>query len=733
MAKKKRKPIHKETEDKHVSSGKRSPEDARVERIKYCFKINRQKARENCKLDKVIFEGLDFDHIRQKRRINAISDTLPMVQTLVSDVVDEYPEVFSVESDWIELNTYPVSGYDFTERHTHMVYAAAVWMLDQIKNSGKMHCLNSAVGVEPVGDLPPAPSVYDLCHGSDILQSVIKGIYTRNGNVALYNENRKNQIIRVYMDSGLADGTVDRSAEPCAFYNLVLSLIPPKAIEAAVAHYEAVYWDWVKRYYQTRILYVEDERNLHEQMKAMDRKEIEAFEKTGTMAGLALTITMRADEKSIPKLYSCLPELEHGHCDLSTIKYDTRALAQKKKNLEQKKAEALVALHVFWHHLTELPLWNEEDRVETFGREGAEIWKDFDTGDPYEMAFAFLYLLDSGSDLPWCYLPGTAIQKASAAKLPWARTSFNPMNDGFFCPHVTQTGEFRLGPADSQIPKRIKAPEMEDWYDLRYSDREKVDPELYNLSQIIYGITGCILPRNVDRYIPAIKTLKRYGITGTRMTHTLLYCMTLMGESRNRTDASISQLDVIDEEDGSLGQVERNSIESLQKQIGILKDELKKQKQQTHECSREARDMRLRYDALAQTSANDVQELHDLRELIFRQQEGSYDSAQLSDVISFPYRTERRIVVFGGHESWVKEIKHKLPTIRFVDRTAIPNANMIRNADAVWIQANAMCHSHFHKIVDEAKKSGIPIRYFSFASPIKCAEQLAQEDKKTAK
>ena len=139
------------------------------------------------------------------------------------------------------------------------------------------------------------------------------------------------------------------------------------------------------------------------------------------------------------------------------------------------------------------------------------------------------------------------------------------------------------------------------------------------------------------------------------------------------------------------------------------------------------------YETLAQVTANEAQERHDLRELIFRQQDGSYESLQPSKNISFPYSTDSRIIVFGGHESWVKEIKHKLPTIRFVDRTAIPNANMIRNADAVWIQANAMCHSHFHKIVDEAKKSGIPIRYFSFASPIKCAEQLAQEDKKTAK
>lgn len=139
------------------------------------------------------------------------------------------------------------------------------------------------------------------------------------------------------------------------------------------------------------------------------------------------------------------------------------------------------------------------------------------------------------------------------------------------------------------------------------------------------------------------------------------------------------------------------------------------------------------YETLAQVTANEAQELHDLRELIFRQQDGSYESLQPSKNISFPYSTDSRIIVFGGHESWVREIRKKLPTVRFIDRSAVPNANMIRKADAIWIQTNAMCHSQYYKVVDEAKKNNIPIRYFSFASPNKCAEQFVQEDKKASK
>lgn len=269
-----------------------------------------------------------------------------------------------------------------------------------------------------------------------------------------------------------------------------------------------------------------------------------------------------------------------------------------------------------------------------------------------------MYLLDNGSDLPWCYFPCTTINCVSALKLPWTRRAFFPMDDGIFYHKDPITRESLLGPAEGTLPKRIKAPELEDWYELRYFDHEELCTERFNLAQIIYRITGCIMPRELNRYQPALKTLERFGITGKRMTHSLMYCMSLMGESTYRTDSSITPIDYTDEDEDFVDEGEY--IEGLEKQSDAL-------------------------------------------------------------------------IVFGGHESWVREIRRKLPTVRFIDRSAVPNANMIRKADAIWVQTNAMCHSQYYKVVDEAKKNNIPIRYFSFASPNKCAEQFVQEDKKVSK
>ena len=728
MSKKKRKSVHKE---KRHQLANRSPEEIRAEKVKKCFKRNKQTVRDELIYDKIFFEGLDYDFVRQTRRTKAIVDTYPRVMDLVSDVVQEHSELFTVESDWIELNTAALAGYDYQEMDYHAALAAATWILDQVKKAGKIEELKSTIGVDPEGSLPPQPFVCDPCHDISIRNAMMIAIYMRNGNTKLYDESRKRQLIRLYMDPALAEGTVDRTAEACAFYRNAISLIPQQVIDDAVAHYERVFWDWVKRYYQNRDLYVQVDLDALNQLKALEREEKEALGRPGCIAGTNVMVHNSVGEKLISANHGLLPELENDCGPFSLSKTDALTRAQRKKKLEQQLNDSTKNVKYFWSTLTYILLYSYEDCKEDFIDGTAEIWKDFDTGDPYEMAFAFMYLLDNGSDLPWCYFPCTTINCVSALKLPWTRRAFFPMDDGIFYHKDPITREPLLGPAEGTLPKRIKAPELEDWYELRYFDHEELCPERFNLAQIIYRITGCIMPRELNRYQPALKTLERFGITGKRMTHSLMYCMSLMGESTYRTDSSITPNDYTDEDEDFVDEGEY--IEELEEQINALKEELKIEKQQAYESSREARNYQQRYETLAQVTANEAQELHDLRELIFRQQDGSYESLQPSKNISFPYSTDSRIIVFGGHESWVREIRKKLPTVRFIDRSAVPNANMIRKADAIWIQTNAMCHSQYYKVVDEAKKNNIPIRYFSFASPNKCAEQFIQEDKKASK
>ena len=321
------------------------------------------------------------------------------------------------------------------------------------------------------------------------------------------------------------------------------------------------------------------------------------------------------------------------------------------------------------------------------------------------------------------------LHTAYCARLPWPRNRVELDSDGIWNHYDDETGVIVPGPKKVVHPKRIRVPELEDWNKLQYAHSTD-DQELYSLSQIIYEITGCIMPRNIERYQPALQTLEQYGITGKRATHSLMYCMSLLGESQHQTNFFQSPFIYEPVVKPGSHNDEVDSSDDMQSELEALQAEVKDLKQQVYDYSREARDERQRFENLAQKAANEAQELHDLRELVFNQQTAIEEETGPVNEISFPYYTDKRIVVFGGHESWTKEMKHKFPDIRFIDRETLPNTDMIRRADEIWIQTNALSHKHFYRIMDEVRKYTIPLRYFAYSGVSKCAEQIVREDKK---
>ena len=87
-------------------------------------------------------------------------------------------------------------------------------------------------------------------------------------------------------------------------------------------------------------------------------------------------------------------------------------------------------------------------------------------------------------------------------------------------------------------------------------------------------------------------------------------------------------------------------------------------------------------------------------------------------------------MVFGGHDSWLREIRPKLPDVRFVNKDAAPNPDLIRHADVVWVQTNCISHKAYAVIIDTVRRYHKLIRYFSYASAAKCAEQVVEQDRR---
>ena len=120
-------------------------------------------------------------------------------------------------------------------------------------------------------------------------------------------------------------------------------------------------------------------------------------------------------------------------------------------------------------------------------------------------------------------------------------------------------------------------------------------------------------------------------------------------------------------------------------------------------------------------------ELVDLQELVINRDTDVKEVPE--QIISFPYSTKKRTVIFGGHDTFLKEIRKRVPEVKYVNISNYGfNVDIVRNADVVWVQTNCISHTQYARILKSVRTYGIQLRYFSCASARKCAEQIVEED-----
>ncbi len=98
--------------------------------------------------------------------------------------------------------------------------------------------------------------------------------------------------------------------------------------------------------------------------------------------------------------------------------------------------------------------------------------------------------------------------------------------------------------------------------------------------------------------------------------------------------------------------------------------------------------------------------------------------------ITYPYRTNLRVVVYGGFEVFHKELLKLLPDIRIVASAAHVDPAPVRNADIVFLQTNKTNHSNYWAIRDACKNCGVPYIHLNYASAKRCAEVMVEEIRK---
>ena len=96
--------------------------------------------------------------------------------------------------------------------------------------------------------------------------------------------------------------------------------------------------------------------------------------------------------------------------------------------------------------------------------------------------------------------------------------------------------------------------------------------------------------------------------------------------------------------------------------------------------------------------------------------------------VQFPYHTDKKVVLFGGHDVFHKMISKYLPDIKIIPPSdSSLDVTPIRGADLVCLQCNKCNHGQYWAAVAAAKAHGRKLAHLRYANAELCARVIVQE------
>ena len=626
-------------------------------------------------------EALDLDPVRFRRRTDATIRLQDRYQAVLEkdgvEVRDATRLAWAVQS----LGMHP--GADIIDLEHNTTLAAAIYILDNLPED---RCEEAAHHL-PLETETDTPTILDLNHKESSIRAMHHIIRHRNDDCT-GKAHLAGRLPRTYMDAYTTAGIQQQDVPSRNRFLAILDLLPRHCIDDALREFERTYDDVMARMYRSYSVLREQKRALQSSQHQLNQSAKTLFSAdVRDCDQIQNALRVAAASQSVDAI--TLPAI-HNHRD----HIQRLALYTHQCQLEQESSALSSKLHAVTVCLGRIHRYGRTERDELFSSEICRIWDSCIVTDPYAICFAFLYLLDQGSDLPWVYHVANTLLDIAGNELPWSRPR-----------KITQ----------SEVMELINQCDTVDGftpYGTYFAGLAAPDAQRNNFAQLVYSATGCILPR----YMSCGRTMEPFAVQFNTLSDFAHNTIAFLGAYSGRTKFPVAP---------AANKSERNiDVDELEQRIRTLELDKKALRQEAYDARREAAEMRAEYSSAFSAMTALHEELTDLRELVLREDQQEQPDTPETE-IQFPWRTNLRIVVFGGHPSWLREIRDRLPDVRFVSHTQRPDPAMVRNADEIWFQTNALGHSLFHRVMDLAEGRNIPIRYFRHASAQKCAVQLA--------
>ena len=584
-------------------------------------------------------------------------------------------------------------GYNYAvDVCNNVATAAAIWILDELTLEGKLteifDLLPDFDENEPPADFI-APPLFHPLYERSLINSVVQMIRHRNSSqvfdkVAIGTINQADQRLEKDEESQL-----NRKA-----FDQVLSLIDPSSIKRVTERYESDVWEFYKLAFS--VFYSVEERlskleREHDEIEDSLNKSVKpnAFAPYASKSSTDPLAVLQGNPERT-RLITRRSQLEDEIDELYTIGFTDISLANDREKAVMKlKQKGIIS----------------EDLVDKV--------ISFHVDDPFETAFALLYLLDTDSLVPWYYYGSISVAYTMCDQLPFDA----PMD----VPEEPQL----LSEYNDVLYKHVyKGYRWEDRTDASFEPVTRSYAK--NLSQLMFSSSLTLFPRvvpeqpGVNEYLDSLGELEKRE----RDAYSLLFHL-LNAEKLRAEDYTVYKKLSLFLKNNEIDKApETEDINELKSENARLRQKNQELVSSISTVISEKKSVETQVRSLR--SANDIQskELSDLRELVYLLNSDDVQEEHTDHTIKYPFKTEQKIISFGGHVSWINELKKKFPDVVFISPEMQPNTELIRNADTVWIQTNCIGHSDFYLIINTAKNAGIPIRYYSYSSADKCAEQL---------
>lgn len=370
----------------------------------------------------------------------------------------------------------------------------------------------------------------------------------------------------------------------------------------------------------------------------------------------------------------------------------------------------------------------DELQEELGSRKLVELLAGFTMRDPYEVCAGYLLLEKEGDVLTSLNMLTGAVVACADRHLPWALgvpLSYAQAVEG--------------GAQDHTLRYSFVEPDDDEENGLPFIEAD--GGQRLSESQLFYLATGYALPRNAVPSQRLTEWFVRQGLSESRARELTWGAMiaSYLDDWRDRDfwrrdfpwDISDNDEDALEPEAETAAAqdvqpADTGEVEELTRQI-------KEMRRALHDAERAAKQFQDRLLETERQARSDHDELVQLRDTLFRIKNDEDLEEAAETGIKLPYQVRRRVLSFGGHDTWRNTIRPLLPGVRFFETDKLPDISALKAADVVWIQTNAMSHKFYYRIIETSRKNGIPVRYFGFASARKCAEQLAIDESSTEK